>query len=214
MDMANAPDSNHARFWHRIQGQLILVLLVSLIPTLLIMAHIFNEWYKARHESELQFVKKGVTAKKQIEAGIKVIEAGMELSGYFMPGLGGKDLSEDHARESARVLNEINPHFIRLRTLRVPPRVPLFNDLRAGRFEKLSDDETVVEIRLFISSLDGISSRLISDHIMNLLEQVEGTFPDGKEVMLAVIDRYLALPPEGETPVSVGAAGRGLEGSR
>lgn len=70
----------------------------------------------------LQFVKKGVTAKKQIEAGIKVIEAGMELSEYFMPGLGGKELSEDHARESARVLNEVNPHFIRLRTLRVPPR--------------------------------------------------------------------------------------------
>ena len=141
MDMANAPDSNHARFRHRIQGQLILVLLVSLIPTLLIVARIFNEWYKARHESEFQFVKKGVTAKKQIEAGIKVIEAGMELSEYFMPGLGGKDLSEDHARESASVLNEINPHFIRLRTLRVPPRVPLFNDLRAGRFEKLSDQD-------------------------------------------------------------------------
>ncbi len=155
----------------------------------------------------LKLVQKGVSAKHQIEAGRKVIEAGMELSEYFMPGLGGKALSEDNARESARVLNEINPHFIRLRTLRIPPRVPLFNDLRAGRFEKLSDDETVEEIRLFISCLDGISSRLISDHIMNLLEQVEGAFPEGKEAMLAVIDRYLALPPEEKLLFRLGRRG-------
>ncbi len=50
----------------------------------------------------LEFVQKGVTAKIQIEAGRKVIEAGMELSEYIMPGLGGKGLSDDHARESAR----------------------------------------------------------------------------------------------------------------
>ena len=99
----------------------------------------------------LEFVQKGVSARRQIEAGRKVIEAGMELSEYFMPGLGGKELSEDHARESARVLNEINPHFIRLRTLRIPPRVPLFQDKQSGRFTPLSDDETVLEIRLFIS---------------------------------------------------------------
>jgi hypothetical protein len=158
----------------------------------------------------LQFVKKGVTAKQQIEAGIKVIEAGMELSEYFMPGLGGKELSEDHARESARVLNEINPHFIRLRSLRVPSRAPLFNDLRAGRFTTHSDDETVMEIRLFISFLDGISSRLISDHIMNLLEEVSGTLPEDKEAMLAVIDRYLELPAEEKLLFRLGRRGGGL----
>jgi len=158
----------------------------------------------------LEFVKKGVTAKKQIEAGTKVIFAGMELSEYIMPGLGGKMCSEDHARESARVLNEINPHFIRLRTLRVPPRIPLFKDLQEGRFEKLSDDETVAEIRLFISCIEGISSRLTSDHIMNLLEQIEGTFPDGKDALLAVIDRYLALPPEEKLLFRLGRRGGGL----
>ena len=141
----------------------------------------------------LEFVRKGVSAGRQIEAGRKVIEAGMELSEYFMPGLGGKELSEDHARESARVLNEINPHFIRLRTLRVPPRVPLFQDKQSGRFKPLSDDETVLEIRLFISLLE-VSSRLKSDHIMNLLEEVAGKLPEDKEAMLAVIDRYLEMP--------------------
>ena len=129
----------------------------------------------------LEFVQKGVSARHQIEAGRKVIEAGMELSEYFMPGLGGKDLSEDHARESARVLNEINPHFIRLRTLRIPPRAPLFQDKQSGRFTPLSDDETVLEIRLFISLLDVVSSRFTSDHIMNLLEEVAGKLPKTKK---------------------------------
>lgn len=158
----------------------------------------------------LQFVKKGVTAAQQIEAGRKVVEAGMELSEYFMPGLGGKDLSEDHARESARVLNAINPHFIRLRTLRVPPRVPLFQDLKAGRFTKLSDDETVLEIRLFISCLEGITSRFVSDHIMNLLEEVTGKLPEDKDAMLAVIDRYLVLSPEDKLLFRLGRRGGGM----
>ncbi|MGA2222938.1 MAG: radical SAM protein [Syntrophobacteraceae bacterium] len=157
----------------------------------------------------LEFVRKGVSARRQIEAGRKVIEAGMELSEYFMPGLGGKELSEDHARESARVLNEINPHFIRLRTLRIPPRVPLFQDKQSGRFTPLSDDETVLEIRLFISSLE-VSSRLISDHIMNLLEEVCGKLPEDKGAMLAVIDRYLDLPPEEKLLFRLGRRGGAL----
>ncbi len=158
----------------------------------------------------LAFVKKGVTADEHIEAGRKVIGAGIELSEYIMPGLGGKEFSEDHARESARVLNEINPHFIRLRTLRVPHRVPLYNDLRQGRFEKLSDEDTVAEIRHFISCLDGISSRLTSDHAMNLLEEVEGTFPEGKDAMLAVIDRFLAMASEEKLLYRLGRRGGAL----
>jgi histone acetyltransferase (RNA polymerase elongator complex component) len=158
----------------------------------------------------LKLVQKGVNAKRQVEAGKKVVEAGMELSEYIMPGLGGKELSDEHARESARVLNEINPHFIRLRSLRIPSRVPLFDDLQAGRFQALSDDETVAEIRLFISLLDGISSRVVSDHIMNLLEEVTGKLPGDKEAMLGEIDRYLALPPGEKLLFRLGRRGGAL----
>jgi len=158
----------------------------------------------------LELVRKGVNAARQIEAGRKVIEAGMELSEYIMPGLGGNELSEDHATESARVLNEINPHFIRLRSLRIPSRAPLFQEFRSGRFVPLSDDETAAEIRLFISLLDGISSRVVSDHIMNLLEEVEGKLPEEKGTMLAVIDRYLALPADERLLFRLGRRGGAL----
>ncbi len=142
----------------------------------------------------LKMVKKGATAAQHIEGGKKVVEAGMTLSEYVMPGLGGKEHSHEHAVETARVLNEINPHFIRLRSLRIPDFVPLAEDVKAGRFTPLNDDDVVREIRLMIENLEGINSTLTSDHIMNLLEEVEGTFPNDKDKMIKVIDDYLELP--------------------
>ena len=158
----------------------------------------------------LEFVKKGTTADLHIEAGRKVIEAGMMLSEYFMPGLGGKEWTREHALETARVLNAINPHFIRLRSLRIPHRTPLYQDVLSGRFVPLSDDETLQEIRLLVESLDGIRSTLTSDHIMNLLEEVTGKLPEDKEAMLAVIDRYLALPAEERLLFRLGRRGGGM----
>lgn len=158
----------------------------------------------------LEFVKKGTTAAQHIEGGRRVIEAGMELSEYVMPGLGGVAMSEEHAVESARVLNAIDPHFIRLRSLRIPPRAPLYKDKAEGRFAPLSDDDVVREIRLFIETLDGIHSTLASDHIMNLLQDVEGRFPRDKPAMLATIDRYLALPLEERQLYRLGRRGGAL----
>ncbi len=144
-------------------------------------------------DAVLEFVRKGSTALDHIVAGRRVIEAGMTLSEYVMPGLGGKALSREHALDTAHALNAIEPHFIRLRSLRIPSRAPLHSDVLEGRFTPLSDDETVEEIRLFIDTLEGIHSKVTSDHIMNLIPDVEGTLPQDKGKMLAVIDRYLEL---------------------
>lgn len=141
----------------------------------------------------LEFTKKGVTSAQHITGGKNVIEAGLELSEYIMPGLGGKKWTKEHAKETARVINEINPHFIRIRTLHVHPAMPLYKDVIDGRFELLSDDEIVREIRLFIKGLTGIGSVIVSDHILNLIEDVEGKLPEDKEHILDVIDRYLSL---------------------
>ena len=142
----------------------------------------------------LKLVKKGVTGAQHIEAGRKVIEAGMELSEYVMPGLGGQEMWREHALYSARVLNEINPHFIRLRSLRVPDRVPLHDKLEEGSFTMQTDDMLAEEIKLFIETLEGIDSMVTSDHIMNLLEEITGKLPEDKEKMLEVIKKYQELP--------------------
>jgi hypothetical protein len=141
----------------------------------------------------LKFMKKGVTAAVQIDAGRKLIEAGMEVSEYVMPGLGGQSMWREHAIETARVLNQINPHFIRLRSLRVPDRIPLYEHLSDGSFVMQTDDALAEEIRVFIEALGGITSRVSSDHIMNLLEDVSGKLPEDKPAMLKVIATYQAL---------------------
>jgi radical SAM superfamily enzyme YgiQ (UPF0313 family) len=144
----------------------------------------------------LQYMKKGVTAKEQIQAGKKVVEAGISLSEYVMPGLGGKKWSREHATETGRVLNEINPDFIRLRSLYVRRNMPLYAKVESGEFVRLSDDEVASEIKLFISSLNGIQSTVVSDHILNLLEEVQGKLPEDRKRMVEVIDAYLSLPEE------------------
>jgi len=141
----------------------------------------------------LKFMKKGVTGAQHIEAGQKILASGMELSEYVMPGLGGQEMWREHSLATAKALNQINPHFIRLRSLRVPGRVPLYESLMEGSFTMQTDDMIAEEIKLFIETLEGITSVVTSDHIMNLLEEVSGKLPEDKEKMLDVIRRYQAL---------------------
>lgn len=152
----------------------------------------------------LSRVHKGTTRDQQILAGQKAKAAGMELSEYVMPGLGGRDLSQRHALDTADALNRINPDFIRLRTLAMRRGIPLVEDWEAGRFVKLTDVEAAREIRTFIASLEGITSYLASDHILNLFQEIEGRLPEARPAMLAVIDRFFALPPAEQTLYQVG----------
>jgi len=141
----------------------------------------------------LKLMKKGVTAAQQIDAGQRIMAAGMDLSEYIMPGLGGQEMWHEHAVETAEAVNQINPHFIRLRSLRVPERIPLYQKLQDGTFTLQTDDMLAEEIRVFISTLENIHSTVTSDHIMNLLEEVSGKMPEDKAAMLDVIAAYQKL---------------------
>ena len=156
----------------------------------------------------LKFIKKGVDAERHIDAGRKVMEAGLSLSEYIMPGLGGEALWKEHALETASVLNRINPHFIRLRSLRVISRAPLYEKLEKGEFKPLTDDQMIEEITLFLESLDHhLTSTVTSDHIMNLLEEVSGKLPEDREHMLEVIRKYQALPDSDRLIYRIGRRG-------
>jgi radical SAM superfamily enzyme YgiQ (UPF0313 family) len=151
----------------------------------------------------LLYMEKGCTAENHIQGGKKVKEAGISLCEYVMPGLGGKKMSQGHARETARVLNEIDPDYIRLRSLHVSPAMPLWTRLQDGDFELQTEDEVVREIGVFIENLR-VSSYVKSDHILNLLMEVEGKMPEGKEKCLNIINKYLSLPDEERLNFKVG----------
>jgi radical SAM superfamily enzyme YgiQ (UPF0313 family) len=144
----------------------------------------------------LKFIRKGVTAAEQIEGGRRIREAGISLCEYVMPGLGGSRWSAEHALETARALNRINPDHIRLRTLQVVPGTALADKLREGEFQPLDDEAILREIRLFLETLEGITTEVVSDHILNLLEELEGRLPDDRERMIGIIDRFFALSGE------------------
>lgn len=150
--------------------------------------------FESGSDAVLKQVNKGVTQQQEIRAGKNVKAGGIELSIYFMPGLGGKELSEDNALGTAHVVNEVNPDFLRIRTAAVKPGTELWEDMEKGVFTLCSDDEKLKEIRLVIERAEGVDTFLVSDHMINLLQDVEGSLKNDKSRMLDMIDGYLALP--------------------
>ena len=155
-------------------------------------------------DTVLKMTQKGVTKETHIKAGLKVRNAGMELSEYVMPGLGGKTFSREHATETADALNRINPDFIRLRTLAIPDSVPLFDKFESGSFEKSTDLMMAEETLVFIESLNGITSAVKSDHILNLFQNLEGKLPEDRENMLDILRGFLAMTPDRQCIYQVG----------
>jgi hypothetical protein len=133
-----------------------------------------------------------------------VKKAGIELSEYFMPGLGGEKLSRENALESADALNQINPDFIRIRTLAIPKAIELHNDVEAGRFKPLGDKKLAEELLLFIDNLQDIGSTVKSDHILNLFQEVEGRLPQDRAKMAAPIRDFLNMHPQEQMLYMVG----------
>jgi radical SAM superfamily enzyme YgiQ (UPF0313 family) len=148
------------------------------------------------NDAVLALMKKGINKANHIEAGKKVKHAGLSLSYYIILGLGGRDLWREHALDTASVINQVNPNYIRVRTLAVHPAAPLYRLKASGGFIPLSDDEIIKEELVLIENLAAVDSFFVSDHILNLLEELEGKLPEAKEKLVKTIQSYLALPDE------------------
>jgi hypothetical protein len=114
-----------------------------------------------------------------------------------MPGVGGRALSEEHARETAALLNRVRPDFIRVRTFALHPESPMKKMVDEGVFVPMTDEEIVAEIRLLVSYLDEMHSFFsCGDYSPNLLMEVNGYLDQKKADMLRELDKYLSLTPE------------------
>jgi radical SAM superfamily enzyme YgiQ (UPF0313 family) len=148
-------------------------------------------------EKVLKMIKKGITEDDIVIGGRHVKEAGIELSEYIMPGVGGRTLSEEHATETARLLNIIQPDFIRVRTFAMHPRSPMQEMLENGTFVPMTDEEVIGEIRLLLENLIKMHSYFCcGDHGLNLLMHVNGYLDENKEQILKDLDDYLSLSKE------------------
>lgn len=143
------------------------------------------------NDEMLKRIQKGADAKLMIETGKRVKDVGIELSEYVLVGIGGRELWKEHATDTARLLNAINPDFIRLRTWVPVPNAPLYKDYQDGKFQLLSPHEALKETRLLLENLD-VTGLFLSDHISNFVN-ISGHLPRDKENMLDKIDRTLKM---------------------
>ncbi len=137
----------------------------------------------------LKIIKKGVTPEQQIEAGQKALKAGFEITEYVLLGLGGKEYWKQHAIGTANVLNQINPTWVRVRTLMLRPKTILFNMIKRGEIHESTPLEIVQETKLLLENLN-CTTEFLSDHNSNHL-QLNGKLPEEKEKMLNYINEVL-----------------------
>jgi len=137
----------------------------------------------------LKEIEKGATPEEMIEAGRKAKEAGFEYSLYVLLGIGGEEKWEQHAQGTAEVLNQIDPHFIRVRTFIPQPNSQLNEAMGEGRFQPASPETILKETKLLLERLQ-VTSHFLSDHISNLLP-LHGKLPEDKEKMIQMIEEAL-----------------------
>ena len=135
----------------------------------------------------LKLMRKGHMSDEIVAMGQKVRRNGIALSVTAITGLGGPELLEQHAIETAKAFNAMNPEYIGMLTLMVEPGTPLYDWVRDGEFQLLTQPQVLRETRLLVENLDSPGSVFRMNHASNYLV-LKGTLNQDKEVMLRTID--------------------------
>jgi histone acetyltransferase (RNA polymerase elongator complex component) len=151
----------------------------------------------------LRRIKKGASRQEQIQAGQMLVRAGIENSTYVMLGIGGRELTSEHAQDTASAVSAISPDMVRIRTFLPKMNTPLLRQIEKGEFEMVSPHEALHELRTIIASLE-CETGLASDHYTNYVN-AEGTLPRDRQRLLGLVDRALAMDEACFRPVYVGS---------
>jgi radical SAM superfamily enzyme YgiQ (UPF0313 family) len=144
----------------------------------------------------LRRVKKGATAKEQIEAVCKAQDADIKMSVIALLGLGGRELSEVHAIETAKALNQMQPRFASFLTLILVPGTELADQYERGEFELLKPIEFLKELKMVVQNLELEKTIFRTNHASNFLA-LEGVLSKDKEKILYELERGIS----GEVPL-------------
>ena len=147
----------------------------------------------------LKAINKGADSRLMIEMGQKAREAGIKLSITVLLGLAGRERSQIHARETGRVLSAIDPEYVGALSLMLVPGTPMHDDHQAGRFDLITPEEMLAELRTMIADTHQTQGMFHANHASNYLP-IRARMPKDKERTLALIDSALAgnvaLKPE------------------
>lgn len=138
-------------------------------------------------EAILELHNKGVTAKDTVVACSLAMEAGFEISITVILGLGGRKLSMVHARDTGKIISEIQPNYLGALTLMVVPGLPVEEWISRGEFELLSQEEIIDELGVMLGCIQTDREIVFrTNHASNYLP-LGGILPQDKERMLKVI---------------------------
>jgi len=138
-------------------------------------------------------IGKGATPDEMAEGCRRATEAGLKLSITVILGIGGKALSMQHARNTAKLLNRIQPRYLSALTLMLGPYESEYVAAMGAGFALNSPVDDVVELRELVAGLETDRCIFRSNHASNYLA-LAGTLLDDKARLLAEIDRALEDP--------------------
>ena len=141
----------------------------------------------------LKRVGKGATAAQIVEGGRKALRAGLRVSAFIILGLGGVEGSRAHAKDSARVVNGIDPQFLATLTLIPLPDARTYEDRVMGRgFRLIGPEQSLQELRWFVEDLELSGCKFGTEHASNYLPITGRMLPRDKEEILRLLDNALS----------------------
>jgi radical SAM superfamily enzyme YgiQ (UPF0313 family) len=143
----------------------------------------------------LDYMKKGVKKREHIAGGQKVMDSGIQMAAFVMPGLGGrhKELAKEHLLDTTAVLNEVRPTEVRMRSLAVLQSTPLYEKWESGEFEAPSEEQMIEELRMLIEGLT-FDCTVETFQLTNVFT-VKGRLFEERDSLVNRIRLYQALSP-------------------
>ena len=139
----------------------------------------------------LRRVDKGSTAAEMVAGVTRAKEAGMRVSVIALLGLGGTELSDQHADGTAEAVNAMDPQYLSMLTLMLVPGTPLHRQWRAGEFQLPEPEAMLAELRRVIAGTEGLSRCVFrTNHASNYVP-LAGTLSRDKERLLDTLDGAL-----------------------
>ncbi|MDD5475863.1 MAG: radical SAM protein [Syntrophales bacterium] len=115
----------------------------------------------------LKVIRKGADYDQIVQAGRRIIDAGIELSVTVLLGIGGVEKSIEHARDTARILTDIDPHYVGALTVMIIPETPLHDELKRGEFTLPDTFGFLEELKIMIEESDFTNCFFTSNHASN-----------------------------------------------
>ncbi len=143
----------------------------------------------------LERIKKGASHEQTVHASKILKEAGIENSAMVLLGMGGKERSEIHARETGRLLTGCDPEYVGALSLQLRKGAPLYKEWDEGRFELPDKFQMIRELKIIVENTELTGGYFFANHISNYLP-IKAQFPRDKEKVLEEINKVLRSEDE------------------